>query len=69
MHRVSFDLLILYAGGELFEYILARRYLKESEAAKMFAQLLAGVSYLHNNKIVHRDLKLENLLLDVNFIH
>ncbi|KAI8909594.1 kinase-like domain-containing protein [Gorgonomyces haynaldii] len=52
------------SGGELFEHILARRYLKENEAARMFAQLIAGVTYLHNNKIVHRDLKLENLLLD-----
>jgi serine/threonine protein kinase len=53
------------SGGELFEHILARRYLKENEAARMFSQLVAGVSHLHNHKIVHRDLKLENLLLDV----
>lgn len=56
---------LTHLGGELFEHILARRYLKENEAARMFAQLIAGVSYLHKNKIVHRDLKLENLLLDV----
>ncbi|KAI9352251.1 kinase-like domain-containing protein [Zopfochytrium polystomum] len=52
------------SGGELFEYILAHRYLKERDACRFFAQLLAGVSYIHSVGIVHRDLKLENLLLD-----
>lgn len=51
-------------GGELFDHILAHRYLKEKDAAKLFAQLISGVDYLHKKKIVHRDLKLENLLLD-----
>jgi protein-serine/threonine kinase len=51
-------------GGELFDHILAHRYLKEKDAAKLFAQLVSGVHYLHQKKIVHRDLKLENLLLD-----
>ncbi|KAI8853045.1 kinase-like domain-containing protein [Chytridium lagenaria] len=55
-----------YTGGELFEHILAHRYLKEREACRFFAQLIAGVSYVHNKGIVHRDLKLENLLLDAN---
>lgn len=52
------------SGGELFEHILAHRYLKERDACRFFAQLVAGVSYLHGQNIVHRDLKLENLLLD-----
>nr|XP_019012409.1 CAMK/CAMKL/KIN4 protein kinase [Kwoniella pini CBS 10737]OCF51190.1 CAMK/CAMKL/KIN4 protein kinase [Kwoniella pini CBS 10737] len=51
-------------GGELFEHILANRYLKEKDAQKLFAQLISGVDYLHRKHIVHRDLKLENLLLD-----
>ncbi|KAM3584466.1 hypothetical protein VKS41_003279 [Umbelopsis sp. WA50703] len=54
------------SGGELFEYILARRYLKEHDACRLFAQLISGVHYLHQKHIVHRDLKLENLLLDRN---
>ena len=52
------------SGGELFDHILAHRYLKERDACKLFAQLISAVWYLHQKKIVHRDLKLENLLLD-----
>lgn len=54
------------SGGELFEYILAHKYLRENVACKLFAQLISGVAYLHAKKVVHRDLKLENLLLDRN---
>lgn len=54
------------SGGELFDYILNNRYLKDNAARRLFAQLVSGVGYLHKNGIVHRDLKLENLLLDRN---
>ncbi|CAM1504493.1 Fc.00g020840.m01.CDS01 [Cosmosporella sp. VM-42] len=52
------------SGGELFDYILNHRYLKDHAARRLFAQLVSGVGYLHKKGIVHRDLKLENLLLD-----
>ncbi|KAL8663047.1 MAG: hypothetical protein Q9202_004187 [Teloschistes flavicans] len=54
------------SGGELFDFILLHRYLKDTNARKLFAQLISGVGYLHKKGIVHRDLKLENLLLDRN---
>ncbi|GAA6046789.1 hypothetical protein JCM3770_005644 [Rhodotorula araucariae] len=54
------------SGGELFDHILAHRYLKERDASRLFAQLISGVAYLHAKGVVHRDLKLENLLLDRN---
>ncbi|KAI7868303.1 kinase-like domain-containing protein, partial [Spinellus fusiger] len=71
VHVVESDkyigIILEYAsGGELFEYILARRYLKEKDAQRLFAQLISSVQYMHQKKIVHRDLKLENLLLDRN---
>ncbi|KAF3992510.1 hypothetical protein FT662_01056 [Candidozyma haemuli var. vulneris] len=51
-------------GGELFDYILQHKHLKEDFARKLFAQLVSGVDYMHSKGFVHRDLKLENLLLD-----
>ena len=54
------------SGGELFDHILNNRYLKDPAARRLFAQLVSGVGYLHKKGIVHRDLKLENLLLDQN---
>ena len=54
----------LAEGGELFDYIVARSRLKESEACKYFLQILLGVEYLQNVMVVHRDLKPENLLMD-----
>lgn len=38
------------AGGELFDYILAQKCLKEREACRLFAQLVSGVSYLHRKR-------------------
>ncbi|ORY92147.1 kinase-like domain-containing protein [Syncephalastrum racemosum] len=57
-------LVLQYAAqGELFEHILARDYLEEAEARNLFGQLVSGVQYLQKKGVVHRDLKLENLLL------
>lgn len=47
-----------HAGGELFEHILAHRSLKEKDAKRLFAQLVSSVHYMHQKRIVHRDLKL-----------
>lgn len=61
-----FIVLELIHGGELFDYILKKKRLSESEARFFFLQLLDGIAYCHNNGVCHRDLKPENLLLDSN---
>ena len=51
-------------NGELFDYIVSKKRLKEPEACGFFQQIINGVEYLHQQGIIHRDLKPENLLLD-----
>ena len=53
-----------YAGGELFDYIVKNGKMAEDKARKFFQQIVCAVEYCHRHKIVHRDLKPENLLLD-----
>jgi carbon catabolite-derepressing protein kinase len=55
-----------YAGGELFDYIVKNGKMAEDKARKFFQQVVCAVEYCHRHKIVHRDLKPENLLLDDN---
>ncbi|KAJ4373102.1 Protein kinase [Neocucurbitaria cava] len=56
-----------YAGGELFDYIVNNGRLQEDKARKFFQQIVCAVEYCHRHKIVHRDLKPENLLLDDHY--
>eukprot|EP00891_Asterochloris_glomerata_P004326 jgi/Astpho2/4326/Aster-07415 len=52
------------AGGELFDRIVKAGRFSEDEARFFFQQLISGVSYCHSEGVCHRDLKLENTLLD-----
>lgn len=52
------------SGGEMMEYLAMRGALSEREAKKFFSQLVSGLDHIHAASIVHRDMKLENLLLD-----
>lgn len=54
----------LCRGGDLFHMINDRGPLPEPAARAVFRQLLASVSHCHSLRILHRDLKLENFLLD-----
>lgn len=54
------------SGGELFDYIVHKVRLRESEARRLFQQIISGVEFCHSHMVCHRDLKPENLLLDKN---
>ncbi|XP_004252954.1 CBL-interacting serine/threonine-protein kinase 1 isoform X1 [Solanum lycopersicum] len=51
-------------GGELFDRIATKGKLSETLGRKLFQQLIDGVSYCHDKGVFHRDLKLENVLID-----
>lgn len=53
----------LVNGGDLFSRVIGKQALTESEAHHIFVQLLEAVKHLHSKNIVHRDIKLENILL------
>ncbi|XP_019420414.1 PREDICTED: serine/threonine-protein kinase SRK2I-like isoform X2 [Lupinus angustifolius] len=60
-------LVLEYAGGgELFDRICNNGPFTEDLARFFFQQLISGVGYCHSMQICHRDLKMENILLDGN---
>ncbi|KAK8548897.1 hypothetical protein V6N13_054335 [Hibiscus sabdariffa] len=51
-------------GGDLYAKIASKGKLSEDEGRKLFHQLIHGVSFCHDQGVFHRDLKLENVLID-----
>lgn len=63
--RQKIVIVMQYAsGGELYDYLGCHQTLPEDEARRIFRQISSAIYYCHKNQICHRDLKLENILLD-----
>jgi len=54
----------LCAGGDLLNFVRKRKRLDEETAKVLFKQVIEGIGYIHSKKILHRDIKLDNILLD-----
>jgi len=53
-------------GGQMLDYIIAHGRLRERAARKFARQIASALDYCHHNNIVHRDLKIENILISNN---
>lgn len=56
------------SGTDLLQFLKSRRRISEDEAKIIFSQLLSALDYIHQYKIAHRDIKLENILYTDNTI-
>ncbi len=50
----------------VMDMLRRRRRFLEAEARFFMVQIIGACNYMHNNQIIHRDLKLGNLFLDAN---
>jgi serine/threonine protein kinase len=51
-------------GGNLCSYVKSKKRLSEEESKRIFFQLVQSIEYLHSYSVIHRDVKLENVLFN-----
>ena len=54
----------LCVGGDLLTYVRKRRKLKEPNSKVIFKQIIEGINHCHSKQVLHRDIKLDNILLN-----
>lgn len=54
------------SGGELFDYLISKKRLTETEVRIIMRDLFQVLTYIHNLGFAHRDLKPENILFNAD---
>jgi len=62
--EAAWFLVFAYRQGSLHSFVKQRRHFHEEDAQKLFRQLVRAVAFLHRHSIAHRDIKVENILLE-----
>ncbi|KAG6905115.1 hypothetical protein DXG01_004778 [Tephrocybe rancida] len=64
VHQHHYYMVFEYVnGGQMLDYIIAHGRLRERVARKFARQIGSALDYCHRNNVVHRDLKIENILI------
>ncbi|KAG8900876.1 serine/threonine-protein kinase KIN2, partial [Tulasnella sp. 417] len=64
VHQHHYYIVLEYvSGGQLLDYIISHGRLREKVARKFARQIGSALEYCHKNNVVHRNLKIENILI------
>jgi len=64
--KCFFVVMPMCEGGELFNFLVTEAEVPESECKRIIREILQAVGHLHDNNLIHRDVKPENILFDIN---
>ena len=62
-HQTLSVVLEFIDGRNLFHWIKAEKVVDEQKSKRLFREIVKIIAYLHNKGIIHRDIKLENIML------